>query len=220
MTDKLPAHTSQRVAEFLAKQSSSRSRLIFALDATMSRQPTWDTACKLQGQMFSTAGALGTLQIQLVYFRGQNECRASRWTNNAYELSRTMTSISCQAGETQIGKILAHIKKENVAQKVNAAIFVGDAMEEVSSELHDAAAALGVPLFLFQEGTDPFVETTFREMALLSNGAFCRFEPGAENKLAELLRAVVAFAAGGIKALRSQNTEGARKLLGQMEPKS
>ena len=59
---KLPAHTSQHVANFLAKQSASTARLIFALDATMSRQPTWDTACQLQGQMFSTAGKLGTLQ--------------------------------------------------------------------------------------------------------------------------------------------------------------
>src|SRR3979490_2741193 len=38
-----------------------RGRLIFALDATMSRQPLWDTACKLQADMFREAAAIGGL---------------------------------------------------------------------------------------------------------------------------------------------------------------
>ena len=32
--------------------AGQRGRLIFALDATMSRQPLWDTACSLQADMF------------------------------------------------------------------------------------------------------------------------------------------------------------------------
>src|SRR5262247_1762928 len=54
-----------------------RGRLIFALDATMSRQPTWDTACRLQADMFREAAAIGGLDVQLVYYRGLAECRAS-----------------------------------------------------------------------------------------------------------------------------------------------
>ena len=34
---------------------AARGRMIFALDATMSRQATWDIACALQGEMFSAA---------------------------------------------------------------------------------------------------------------------------------------------------------------------
>ena len=60
------------------RREAAAGRLIFALDATMSRQPTWDIACKLQGEMFETARALGGLDVQLVYFRGFGECRASR----------------------------------------------------------------------------------------------------------------------------------------------
>jgi hypothetical protein len=217
MTSNLPAHTSQRVAAFLTKQSVLTARLVFALDATMSRQPTWDVACQLQGQMFSTAGKLGTLQIQLVYYRGLNECRASRWTSNANELSRIMTGITCRSGETQIGKILRHIKKENATQKVSAAIFVSDAMEEDPGTLYDAAAGLGVPLFIFQEDDDPDVEQTYRELARLTNGAYCRFEPGAEAKLGELLKAVAAFAIGGVTALADQRSSAARKLLEQLK---
>jgi hypothetical protein len=167
--------------------------------------------------MFSSAGALGMLQIQLVYFRGRDECRASRWTSNANELSRIMTGIGCRAGETQIGRILAHIKKENAIQKVSAAIFIGDAMEEDATALYDAAAGLGVPLFLFQEDDDPTVEQTYRELARLTNGAYCRFEPGAEAKLGELLKAVVAFAVGGLTALADQHSNAARKLLEQLK---
>ena len=55
------------------------ARLIFALDATMSRQPTWDLATDLQAAMFDVVGEVGGLSVQLVYFRGFGECRASRW---------------------------------------------------------------------------------------------------------------------------------------------
>ena len=83
-----PATTSSRseIDAFLSKVKSlgpatgagTRGRLIFALDATMSRQPLWDTACKLQADMFREAAAIGGLDVQLVYYRGLAECRASR----------------------------------------------------------------------------------------------------------------------------------------------
>ena len=46
----------------------TRGRLLFALDATASRQPTWDSACRLQANMFREAAAIGGLDVQLVYF--------------------------------------------------------------------------------------------------------------------------------------------------------
>ena len=52
------------------RTAGQRGRLIFALDATMSRQPTWDTACRLQADMFREAAAIGGLDVQLLYFRG------------------------------------------------------------------------------------------------------------------------------------------------------
>src|SRR3954463_14828871 len=73
-----------------------RGRLIFALDATMSRQPTWDTACRLQADMFREASAIGGLDVQLVYYRGLIECRASRWVSQAERLADLMTRIDCR----------------------------------------------------------------------------------------------------------------------------
>lgn len=198
-----------------------RGRLIFALDATMSRQPLWDTACRLQADMFREAGAIGGLDVQLLYYRGLNECRASRWVSDARQLGALMEKIDCRGGQSQIGKVLAHARRESEKQRVQALVFVGDAMEEPIDDLCAAAGALGllgVPAFVFQEGHDPVAERAFREIARLSRGAYCRFDPGSAHELAELLRAVAAYAAGGMKALANlkARSAGAVKLIEQM----
>ena len=181
-----------------------RGRLIFALDATMSRQPTWDTACTLQAGMFREAASIGGLDIQLVYFRGLGECQASGWVAAGEKLAALMSRIDCRGGQTQIGKVLSHARQEHARRKVQALVFVGDAMEEAIDKLCQAAGELGllgVPVFMFQEGDDAVAERAYREIARLSRGAYCRFDAGSAQQLGELLRAVAAFAAGGMKAL-------------------
>jgi hypothetical protein len=203
-------------------EAGKRGRLIFALDATMSRQPTWDTACHLQADMFREAAAIGGLDIQLVYYRGTGECRASTWISQADKLARLMSAIDCRGGNTQIGKIIAHVRRETERAKVQAVVFVGDAMEERLGTLTRAAgelALLGVPAFMFQEGHDPAAEEAFREIARLTRGAYCRFDPGAAHQLGELLRAVAAYAAGGMRALAdlsARRNAFAIKLIEQM----
>src|SRR5262245_42006087 len=197
----------------------SYGRLIFALDATASRQPTWDTACMLQADMFREVATIGGLDVQLVYYRGLGECRASHWISNPTQLAKTMSQIMCAAGETQIGKVLTHAQKETKLLQVSALVFVGDAMEENPDTLAHKAAELGrlkVPAFMFQEGRDRKVEQAFRNIAELTHGAYCRFDPGAAHQLAELLRAVAAFAAGGMPALAAQHNASATKLLSQL----
>jgi hypothetical protein len=200
-----------------------RGRLIFALDATMSRQPLWDTACKLQADMFREAAAIGGLDVQLVYYRSLAECRASAWVSQAERLAELMTRIDCRGGHTQIGKVLGHARAESERKKVQALVFVGDAMEEKLDDLCQAAGELGllgVPAFMFQEGYDAIAEQAFREIARLTKGAYCRFDPGAAHQLGELLRAAAAYAAGGMRALAdlsARRDPGAIKLIGQMK---
>ncbi|HMF21519.1 MAG TPA: VWA domain-containing protein [Pseudolabrys sp.] len=200
-----------------------RGRLIFALDATMSRQPTWDTACTLQADMFREAASIGGLDIQLVYFRGLNECRASGWVAGRERLAELMSRIDCRGGQTQISKVLSHAREEHAQQKVQALVFVGDAMEESIDYLCQLAGELGllgVPVFMFQEGSDAVAESAYREIARLSRGAYCRFDTGSAHQLGELLRAVAAYAAGGIKALAdlsAKRSSGAQKLLAQLK---
>ena len=202
-------------------EAGQRGRLIFALDATMSRQPTWDAACQLQGEMFREAAAIGGLEVQLVYYRGFNECRASGWVADGARLAGLMSGIFCRGGRTQIGKILAHARRETEKMKAQALVFVGDAMEEEIDDLAAAAGELGlrgVPAFVFQEGDDPVAEQAFREIARLTRGAYCRFDVGAAHQLRELLRAAAAYAAGGMRALTdlSRRGTGAQALLRQM----
>src|SRR4029077_10437083 len=118
-------------------------RLIFALDATASRQPMWDTACQIQAEMFREVAAVGELSVQLVYYRGLAECRSSRWVSQPEHLSGLMERIDCRTGFTQIGKVLAHAKRETETTKVQALVFVGDAMEEKLDDLCHAAGELG-----------------------------------------------------------------------------
>jgi len=207
-------------ARTLAPAGEGRGRLIFALDATMSRQPTWDTACRLQAEMFEEAGKVGRLDIQLVYFRGFNECRASRFVGDARSLRDLMTGIDCRGGHTQIGKVLAHARRETEKQKVAALVYVGDALEEPIDGLAAKAGELGLlglRAFVFQEGRDPLVERGFREIARLTGGAYARFDASAAGELAALLRAVAAYAAGGLKALEKSGGAGGRLLLGQLK---
>jgi hypothetical protein len=222
-----PTSSRAEIDTFLSKfsapsaTSDRRGRLIFALDATASRQPTWDAACDLQADMFREAAAIGGLDVQLVYYRGLDECRASQWVSQAGHLATLMERIDCRTGYTQIGKVIAHAKRETQILKVQAMVFVGDAMEEKLGDLRHAAGELGllgVPAFMFQEGDDRITEQAFREIARLSRGAYCRFDPGAAHQLAELLRAVAAYAAGGVKALSAaQRSAGVARLLLQLD---
>src|SRR3569623_3600797 len=107
----------------------AKGRLIFALDATMSRQPTWDMACALQADMFREAAAIGSLDIRLVYYRGLSECRATGWISDSAKLAQLMRRIDCRGGDTQIGKVLSDARRDAVAAAVRAVVFVGDAME-------------------------------------------------------------------------------------------
>ena len=204
----------------LTPAASGRGRLIFAMDATMSRQPSWDLALKLQADMFRAVKEVGGLDIQLVYFRGLGETRASKWVGDPDALAKLMAGVACEGGYTQIRKVLAHARSESERTRVNALVYVGDCMEENVDELSQRAGELGllgVPAFLFQEGDEPKAERAFKEIARLTRGAYCRFDAGSARELRELLKAVAIFATGGRKALKdfsdaSKSSAGSRLL--------
>ena len=202
---------SVEIADFLeklkqapARAAGGRGRLIFALDATASREPSWDRACRIQGEMFEATAALGGLEIQLVFYRGFAECKSSRWVTSAAELHRVMRGVHCVGGETQIERVLSHAIRETGKRRVNALVFVGDAMEEKVDRLCRLAGELGllgVPIFLFHEGRDPIAAAAFKQIASLSHGAYLSFDLASAGRLKELLAAVAVYAAGGYRAL-------------------
>jgi hypothetical protein len=195
--------------------------LIFGLDATASRQPTWDIAAGITAEMFREAASIGGLEIQLCYFRG-GEFRPFEWTSSAARVTAFMGSLRCQTGQTQIHRVLAHAEIETMKRKVGALVFVGDAIEHFHDNpeaLRKAARSLGaakVPVFMFQEGDSADVQRVFADIAALSGGAYARFSQGAAKELAAMLNAAAAFAAGGAAALAARGDQASVLLLGQM----
>ena len=187
-------------------KSGDRGKLIFAMDATMSRQASWDRALSIQAEMFAETSRIGGLDVQLVYFRGYNECRASKWVSEPKALAKLMTTVECRGGNTQIARALQHVKKETASTKVNAVIYVGDAMEENIDALCQSAGEIGLrgtPIFTFQEGDDANAARAFKEMAKLSRGAYFKLNEQSAHMLRELLSAVAVYAAGGKAALEN-----------------
>ncbi len=186
------------------KPAGGKGRLIFAMDATASREPSWDRACHIQAEMFTETDALGGLEVQLVYYRGFGECKASPWVETPAELVKRMVAVRCLGGQTQLGRVLKHALKETKKKKVNALVFVGDCLEEDVDKLCHTAGKLGllgVPAFMFQEGIEPGATLGFKQIAKLTNGAHCRFDSSSARQLRELLSAVAVYAAGGRIAL-------------------
>ena len=203
--------TSSEVGAFLEKLKQTpgaagggRGRLIFALDATASRQAMWDRAAKIQGDMFVETAALGGLDLQLAFYRGFGEFKVSKWVSDGKKLLSLMTSVFCLAGETQIAKVLSHAANEAKNKKINAVVFVGDCVEEDIDKLGNIAGKLGIlgiPVFMFQEGNDPIAAFAFKQIATLTGGASCHFDASSATVLRDLLKAVAVFAAGGRPAL-------------------
>jgi hypothetical protein len=218
--------SSQAITQFLQKSRDiatfveQQPRLIFAVDATASRQPTWDHATRLQQEMFITSNKVTSLSVQLCYFRGFNDFRASRWLNDSEALATLMGKVRCEGGHTQIARLLKHAQSEHGKTAVRALVFIGDALEENPDTLCNLAGQCGIlrlPLFLFQEGRDRTVEQTFRTMAKLSGGAYARFDSSSASTLAGLLGAVASFASGGHAALEKRGGDSAKLLLQQLK---
>jgi hypothetical protein len=223
-----PGPVSSRVDEFLAGVKPPplpprTGRLAFIIDATGSRESSWDRAAKLQTEMFHEVAKIGGLHIKLIHFGGvpgiDIECVASEWLPNAVALAARMVQVRCRTGETQIARALGHVLEEPIQPKIGAVVYIGDACEERRENLLPAAqrlAARGTPLFIFQEGNGPHAESIFRELTKISGGAFSRFDANSAKQLGELLRAAALFATGGRLALEQQGSPAAKLLLNQL----
>ena len=212
-----------QVSDFLArvaatpavKSAGGRGRLLFAMDATASREPSWDQACHLQAEMFHATDGLGGLEVQLVFYRGFGECKSSPWVSTSDELVRRMTKVRCLGGRTQLCKILRHAMRETDVKRVNALVFVGDCFEEDIDAVCGLAGELGVrgvPAFMFQEGNDPIATNAFRQIAKLTGGAHCSFDLSSAQQLRDMLSAVAVFAAGGRRALEDYSSKKGGKV--------
>jgi hypothetical protein len=205
--------------------------LMFAIDATASRAATWDIARELQAKMFRDAAPIGKLDVQLVYYRGENECRHSKWVTSGDRLAHLMNQIECKSGRTQIGRVLDHALRETEKAPVQALVFIGDMFEEqVESiagefeEPHESIAAMagalgkrGLPVFMFQDVSrvrDARARSAFRLIALKSGGAYFEFNPNtarAVEQLSDQLNAIARLAVGDGEALQQIENRSATR---------
>jgi hypothetical protein len=183
---------------------SQSGRLLFAIDATASREATWDLAISVQAEMFLSASGLRGLDVRLAFYRGFDEFKVSRWTSDGRELARLMSSVRCLAGRTQIARVLRYAGEQRRESRIDAVIFVGDCCEEDVDQVgHEAGqlGLLGLPVFVFHEGNDRIASRLFPQIAKLTRGAYCKFDRNSPDELRRLLGAVAAYAAGGSEAL-------------------
>jgi hypothetical protein len=170
-------------------------RMIFAMDATGSRSPSWEMAGKLHREM---SAALGGLTLQLVFFGG-SACNASGWVVGGQQLAQLMVKVKCVTGTTQIGRVLRHVLGESQKHTIRALVYVGDCCEESGEELFGLAEQLKrrqIPAFVFQEGADCVAEPIFRRLARITDGIYASFDTGSAEQLRKLLAGAADYAAG------------------------
>jgi hypothetical protein len=211
----MTTQVSDRVSAFLTKMGVGAGRLIFALDATMSREEMWDAACEIQGEMFAEANRIGGLEVQLVYYRGLDECKASHWTQNARELADLMTRVQCRAGTRKLAGC-SRTSTRNTKHKRSTRSFSLATPARKSHTNSTMRRQAYRRCFVFGRAMTLTSKSCFVS-ARITAGASCEFSSASARQLAELLLCVAAFAAGGRKALSKLNSESARKLLGQLK---
>jgi hypothetical protein len=174
--------------------------MIFAMDATGSREPAWEMASKLHREMGT---ALGGLTLQLVFFGG-TQCKASKWVVGGQRLAELMAKVRCVTGCTQIARVLQHVLTESREHTIRALVYVGDCCEEDGEELFALAEQLKrrkIPIFVFHEGTDSVAEPIFRRLAQITDGIYASFDTGSAEQLRKLLEGAADYAAGRCKSI-------------------
>ncbi|MEK9891573.1 MAG: VWA domain-containing protein [Pseudomonadales bacterium] len=197
------------------------NRLILSLDATASREPTWDQACYLQSELFEVLAPDQRLAIQLCFYRGFRELKHSGFCQTSEALHRLMQGVRCVGGHTQIKRLLNHGLAVHRETPLKGLIFIGDAVEESIDDLCHLAGECGLrqlPLFLFQEGFDPGAERAFKSMAQLSNGAYATFDLHHIQSLKDAFRGIATYATQGRKELAklAKQSPSAAALLEQL----
>ncbi len=205
------------------RRAAPSTRILFALDATASREPTWDLATNQHAELFQAArdAKPDAVAVQLVYYRGFREFHASPWSASPTALLTEMTGVGCRGGLTQIERVLTHALDEAKRQRIDAVVLVGDACEEPHDALAGAAgklAVLNLPCFVFQEGHDPIAARVFRDIASITGGAHVPFAPGSADQLRALFGAVARYASAGRAGVAAIRHDIVRGLLDQLPP--
>ena len=188
--------------------SANRPRLVFAVDATASREPAWTAARQVTDALVKALP--GELDVALAVHGGSRVHTFTAFTANPATLRDRAAGIACEAGTTRLLPILAASLRQ---QAVRVVIYVGDVFEESVVEarrLADLMGHQGTKLIVLHDTADPSARRdveVFWDFAKRTGGCVLPFDASAPGRLRDLLSAVAVYAVGGEKLLRQRRHE-------------
>jgi hypothetical protein len=194
----------------------ARPRLVFAVDATASREPAWEAARQVTDALVKALP--GELDVALAVHGGSRVHTFTAFTDDANTLRDRAAGVTCEAGLTRLLPILSASLKQPAMRVV---IYIGDVFEESVTQgrrIADALGAQGTKLIVLHDTADPAARRyaeVFWDLAKRTGGCVLPFEASASGRLRDLLSALAVYAVGGEKLLRERrhNLPGAVALL-------
>jgi hypothetical protein len=194
----------------------ARPRLVFAVDATASREPAWAAARQVTDALVKALP--GQLDVALAVHGGSRVHTFTPFTSNAATLRDRAAGVACQAGMTRLLPILSTSLKHPAVRVV---IYIGDVFEESviqGRRLADNMGQRGTKLIVLHDTADPAARLdaeVFWDLAKRTGGCVLPFNASASGRLRELLSAVAVYAVGGETLLqeRARDLPGAIALL-------
>jgi hypothetical protein len=185
-----------------------RPRLIFAVDATASREPAWTAARQVTDVLVKALP--GALDVALAVHGGSRVHTFTAFTSDANTLRDRAAGVSCVAGMTRLLPILSASLKHPAVRVV---IYIGDVFEENllrGRQIADAMGAQRTRLIVLHDTTDPAARRdteVFWDLAKRTGGCVLPFDAAAPGRLRDILSAVAVYAVGGEKLLRARRHE-------------
>ena len=184
---------------------SSRPRLVFAVDATASREPAWAAARQVTDALVKALP--GELDVALAVHGGSRVHTFTAFTNDPATLRDRTAGVTCEAGLTRLLPILSASLKQ---PSVRVIVYIGDVFEENVTQgrgLADSLGQRGAKLIVLHDTADPSARRDaelFWDLAKRTGGCVLPFDVNAPGRLRDILSAVAVYAVGGEKLLREK----------------
>ncbi|MSP01441.1 MAG: hypothetical protein EXR07_10400 [Acetobacteraceae bacterium] len=183
-----------------------RPRLVFAVDATASREPAWAAARQVTDALVKALP--GALDVALAVHGGGHVHTFTAFTNDAATLRDRAAGVTCISGMTRLLPILSTSLKHPAVRVV---VYIGDVFEESVAQgrrIADAMGARGTKLFVLHDTSNRDARRDaeiFWDLAKRTGGCVLPFDANAPGRLRELLAAVAVYAVGGEQLLRERD---------------
>jgi hypothetical protein len=193
-----------------------KPRLVFAIDATASRDRAWEAAKQVTDCIFRAAP--GGIEVALAVHSGGKLARFSPFHPHVDNIRDEAAGVACVAGPTRMLDIMEETLRRT---GVKALVYIGDCFEEDMERGLAVAERLGlrgIKLVVLHDTTTGGTGSggAFRMMAARAGGLVLPFDMSSLDRLADALSAVGAYVAGGPDRLRAMRLDSpaARLLLG------